>query len=48
MAKFRYSNKAKAIRNLRDSAIMRMDDSAVKRYQEMLDAELATCKEKGK
>ncbi|AUR86928.1 hypothetical protein NVP1091O_25 [Vibrio phage 1.091.O._10N.286.52.B12] len=44
--KFKYSNKAKAIRNLRDAAIMRMDDESVERYQNMLDAELAICKVK--
>ena len=46
--KVKYSNKAKAIRELRDSAIMRMDDRSVQRYQEMLDIELAKCKAKVK
>ena len=42
--KVRYSIRAKVIRNLRDAAIMRMDYSAVKRYQDRLDAELRECK----
>ena len=46
--KVKYSNKAKAIRDLRDAAIMSMDDVAANRYQEMLDAELSKCKAKAK
>ena len=46
--KFKYSNKAKAIRNLRDAAIVRMDDKSVERYQQMLDAELDICKQKAR
>ncbi|AGN51371.1 hypothetical protein VPJG_00007 [Vibrio phage jenny 12G5] len=46
--RFKYSNRAKAIRNLRDAAIVRMDDESVERYQKMLDAELDICKKKAK
>ena len=46
--KVKYSNKAKAIRNLRDAAIMRMDDDSVQRYQKMLDDEMDKIKRKVK